>query len=717
MWYSLLELSAARTVFRPALICQLHLLTPKRKLAVLCGSVNQFVKICSNSSCFPARRAAGILCSLIAGLILAGTVDARITKIVITRTESPTFGATSFGAVGLYEKLVGRAYGEVDPTDRHSAMITDIGLAPRNARGMVEYSTDIYIFKPVELSKGNHKLFFESNNRGSIRSFSVMNDAKSGGNDPTTAADAGNGFLMHEGYTIVLSGWDITVAPGKGRLTMTVPVATNADGSPVTGPAIEEFVVDDTTTMTGKLTYPAATLDKSSASLTVRVLYSDRPVPVAPENWEYIDARSIRLLPAGTPFQNGRLYEFTYTAKDPLIAGFGFAGVRDLIAFLRHKTVDSAGTPNPLAGDVKYVYSFTSSQPSRFIHDFLYFGFNQDEQDQPAFDGILSWLGGASGGFFNYRFAQPGRTHRQHIARWYPERQFPFADQVTFDPVTRKRDGRLRRCLATQTCPKIFEVNSENEYWAKAGSLLHTDTRGKDLPDPPNTRFYLLSSLPHGAANGPGICQQPRNPLAPGPSLRALLVAMDEWVTAGTKPPDSRIPRRRDGTLVPSLPQSAAGFPVIEGFTYNGRLHEGDLFDYGASFSQGFFTLIPPKFLRSPYPALVPKTDQDGNDIAGIRMVDVAVPTATYTGWALRAGPAAGDGCDAAGQKIDFARTKAERVTKGDPRLSIEERYPTHDVYVKSVTDAAQQLLQQRFLLEEDLQRYIQRAQASDISK
>jgi Alpha/beta hydrolase domain len=675
------------------------------------------VKICSNSSCFQARRAAGILCSLIAGLILAGTVDARITKIVITRTESPTFGGTSFGTVGPYEKLVGRSYGGVDPTDRHSAMITDIGLAPRNARGMVEYSTDIYIFKPVDLSKGNHKLFFESNNRGSIRSFSVMNDAKSGGNDPTTAADAGNGYLMREGYTIVLSGWDITVAPGKGRLTMTVPVATNPDGSPVTGPALEEFVVDDTTTMTGKLTYPAATLDKSSASLTVRVLYSDQPVPVAPENWQYVDARSIRLLPVGTPLQNGRLYEFTYTARDPLLAGLGFAGVRDLIAFLRHTTVDSIGTPNPLAGDVKYAYSFTSSQPSRFIHDFLYFGFNQDEQGQQVFDGILSWLGGASGGFFNYRFAQPGRTHRQHVARWYPERQFPFADQVTFDPVTGKSDGRLRRCLATQTCPKIFEVNSENEYWAKAGSLLHTDTRGKDLPDPPNTRFYLLSSLPHGVANGPGICQQPRNPLAPGPSLRALLVAMDEWVTAGTKPPDSRIPRRRDGTLVPSLPQSATGFPVIEGFTYNGRLHEGDLLDYGSSFSQGLFTLIPPKLLRSPYPALVPKTDQDGNDIAGIRMVDVAVPTATYTGWALRAGPAAGDGCDAAGQKINFAQTKAERIAKGDPRLSIEERYPTHDVYVKNVTDAAQQLLQQRFLLAEDVQRYTQRAQASDIGK
>jgi hypothetical protein len=650
-------------------------------------------------------------------LLLAGPVNAHITKIVITRTESPAFGGASFGAVGPYKKLVGRAYGEVDPADRRNAVITDIALAPRNSRGMVEYSTDIYILTPVDQSKGNHKLFFESNNRGNFRTFTVMNDARSGGNDPTTAADAGNGYLMREGYTIALCGWDVTVSPGKGRLTMTVPVATNPDGSPVTGPALEEFVIDGNDTTTGKLTYPAATLDKQSASLTVRVLYADPPTPVARDNWEYADARTIRLLPAGTPFQNGHLYEFTYTAKDPLVAGLAFAGLRDLIEFLRHAPADSLGTPNPLAGEVKYVYSFSASQPSRFIHDFLYLGFNEDERGEPVFDGVLSWLGGASGGFFNYRFAQPGRTHRQHIARWYPERRFPFADQVTYDPVTGKRDGRLRSCLATHTCPRIFEVNSENEYWAKAGSLLHTDARGKDLPDPPNVRFYLLSSLPHGAGNGPGICQQPRNPLVPGPTLRALLAALDEWIVAGTKPPDSRIPRRSDGTLVASLPQSAEGFPVIEGVTYNGRLHEGDLYDFGASLNRGLFTLIPPKLLRSPYPALVPKTDEDGNDIAGIRMVEVAVPTATYTGWALRAGPAAGDGCDAAGQKIDFAHTKAERLSNGDPRRSIEERYPTHDVYVKNVTDAARQLLAQRFLLEEDAQRYAEKAEASDIGK
>ena len=194
--------------------------------------------------------------------------EADITRIVIARVESPTFEGVSFGAVGQYEKLVGRAFGEVDPHDPRNAVIVDIALAPRNARGMVEYSTDIYILRPVDPDRGNHRLFFEVNNRGNVFSFGRMNDAGTGGNDPTTAADAGNGFLMRQGYTVVSSGWDVTVAPGGGRQTITVPVAKNRDGSSIVGPALEEFAFDNATTMTGSLTYPTATLDKSQASLT-----------------------------------------------------------------------------------------------------------------------------------------------------------------------------------------------------------------------------------------------------------------------------------------------------------------------------------------------------------------------------------------------------------------------------------------------------------------
>ena len=663
-----------------------------------------------------ALVAASVVAFSLAGW--TGIAEARIVQITITRVESPTFEGMTFGDVGQYEKLIGRAFGEVDPNDPRNALIADIALAPRNVRGMVEYSMDVYILRPVDRTKGNRRLFVELTNRGNSFSFGIMNDTAAVLNDPTSATDAGNGFLMRQGYNIVLSGWDAGVAPGGGRQTIAVPVAKNLDGSTIVGPALEEFVIDNSTTLTGALTYPAATLDKSQAQLTTRVYYDDLPTVVPSENWEYVNARTIRLLPAGTPFQQGTLYEFSYPASDPIVAGLGFAAARDLAAFLHQASADAVGNPNPISGDVQFVYSFCYSQPCRFMHDFVQLGFNEDEQGQRVFDGIHNWVGGGSGGFFNYRFAQPGRTHRQHIGRWFPERQFPFANQILFDPVTGKTDGRLRRCLTTGTCPKILEANSSNEYWVKAGSLLHTDTLGNDVLDPPNVRFYMFSSLPHSAGTGPAICQQPRNPLVANAGLRALQVALDEWVTSGTEPPASRVPRRLDGTLVPTLRQSALGFPHIPGVKYNALMTTGDLFDYGPSSGDGILTILPPIHLGTPYPAFVPKTDADGNDVAGIRLPEIAVPLATYTGWGLRAASfAGGDLCDAAGQKIDFPRTLAERSLAGDPRPSIEERYRYHGTYVSAVAQAANVLHRQRLLLSEDVERVVRAAAEGSIGK
>jgi hypothetical protein len=657
-----------------------------------------------------------VLMALLVGW--AAPAQAHISRVVITRAESPTFQGVSFDAVGPYEKLAGRAFGEVDPGDPRNAGIVDLTLAPRNVRGMVEYSTEIYILRPMNPALGNHRVFFELNNRGNLFSFAQMNNAATGGNDPSTAADAGIGFLMRQGYTIVFCGWDATVAPGAGRFTITVPIAKNPDGSSVVGPALEEFVIDNATTLAGLLTYRTATLDKSQANLTVRVHYADVAQTVAVTGWEYQNDRTIRLLPAGTPFAPGTLYEFTYPAKDPLVLGLGFAAVRDVVAFLHLATTDSEGTPNPLTGDVRFVYAYCSSQPCRFMHDFLALGFNEDEQGHRVFDGTLNWVGGASGGFFNYRFGQPVRTHRQHINRHYPERQFPFTNTVLYDPNTGKTDGRLRSCSATDTCPKIFEINSGNEYWVKGGSLLHTDTRGEDLRDPTNVRFYLLSSLPHVPMTGPGICQQPRNPLLPNPVLRSLVVALDEWASSGLTPPHSRLPRRSEGTLVRARSQKHVGFPEIPGVTYNGLMTTGDLFDFGPLFDEGILTVLPPSLVGSPYPLFVPRTDRDGNDIAGIRLPEVEVPLATYTGWALRGAAFAGDDlCDGFGQKIDFQPTKADRLAVGDPRLSIAERYRTHDDYVRQVTRGAISLYRQRLLLDEDVQRYISAAEGSTVLK
>jgi len=673
----------------------------------------------------------GVSACCIAGLgvlgVLGGTPQAlaRVTQVTITATESPTFGGRSFGSVGQYERISGTITGEVDPKDPTNDVIVDIGLAPTNAKGMVTYSTDFQILRPIEHGKGNKRVLYEITNRGATNVLQTLNDSRNG-NDVATAGEPGNGFLMRQGYVIVESGWDVS-APRNGKLfTATVPVAKNPDGSSIVGPNTEEFVIDKGTTRPQqRLSYPAATPDKSKASLTVRLNYDDAPIAVPASEWDYVDAKlnAVKLTSGefGGPGSFGptALYEFTYMAKDPLVVGLGFAAIRDIATFLRNAETDDRGTPNPVAGEVQYIYSFCSSQPCRTMHDYVRFGFNQPERAAgnaaKAFDGILNWKAGGSGIFMNYRFAQPVRTHREHIARWTPEYQFPFADQKVTDTITGKTDYRLRRCEETNTCPKTFEANSSNEWWAKAASMMQTDSKGHDLDlgKVENARYYLLSSLPHGAGNGPGICAQPRNTLRPNPALRALLVDLDAWVTNGTAPPANRMPSVADGTLAQPLPQESYGFPHIPGVTYNGVHHTGDLFDFGPNFDKGFISVQPPKLLGSPYPVLVPKADADGNDIAGLRLPEVTVPVATYTGWALRAD--GHDGCDAAGQRLDFARTKAARLASGDPRLSLEERYADHATYVSEVTRAAQALKDQRFLLQEDVDRYAAAANAASV--
>jgi hypothetical protein len=311
------------------------------------------------------------------------------------------------------------------------------------------------------------------------------------------------------------------------------------------------------------------------------------------------------------------------------------------------------------------------------MRDFIARGFNEAERShRPVFDGVLNWVGGASGIFLNARFAQPFRTHREHIGRRYPEFEFPFAYQTTTDNVTGRTDGLLRRCTASDTCPKIIDANSENEYWSKDGALLHTDTEGRDLPEIPGVRLYLLAGRAHGdgiPVSGRGICQQPRNPLVPNAALRALLADLDAWVSSGVEPPPSMVPRAADGTLV-NPAQDAVGFPHVPGVAYSGRLHTGDLLDFGPHADAGLLTTLPPVLLGAPYPVAVPKTDVDGNVLAGIRLPDIAAPVATYTGWNLRRNPPQ-EGCDAAGMILPFARTRGERMANGDPRLSLAERY------------------------------------------
>jgi hypothetical protein len=379
-------------------------------------------------------------------------------------SQTPTFEAKTFGAVGTYDKIRGTAAGKLDPKDPKNADITDIALAPTDANGLVDYNVDFYILKPSDLTKGNHKVFFELVNRGS-KQFGPLN-LSGGGNDPTTAADAGTAFLENMGYTMVWTGWESTVSRANNSMGVTTPVPLNADGSTITGPVYEYLETDAATTTTMATTYTTNdSTDTTTPTLTVKAHLTDTPTPIAATAWTWASPTSIALLPAGTKFTAGSIYELTYTAKNPWVAGIGFAAVRDLMSFLRTAKTDvTSGTANPLAGDVTRVVTYTLSQPSRTMNDFVWLGFNQDLNGKQVVDGMFSWVGAGDGVALNYRFEQSGMTERNRQQHFYPEAVFPFAFQTTTDSLSGKTDGKFARCTTTNTCPTVMNINSAGTF-------------------------------------------------------------------------------------------------------------------------------------------------------------------------------------------------------------------------------------------------------------
>lgn len=656
-----------------------------------------------------------LLAGIAVPLLVPCVAQARLTRFVVTTVESPTFGGYSWPGVGQYEKIVGKGYGEVNPFDPQNAVIVDIKLAPRNANHNVEYAFDFYILKPIDLNKGAHKVMYEPPNRGGKTWAGLARFP--GGNDPGSVTDPAalaNAFFMPRGYTMVWSGWDKSAGTSTANFntTVTLPVAHNPDGSAITGPAYEYIV---TAAATFTLNYPAATLDQSAATLTHRVHLNDPADAVPAAGWKYTDATGTAIQLTTGNFTANDIYEFSYVAKDPSVNTLGLAAIRDFNAWLRYERRDDSGTGNPLAGDIRRIYTEVVSQPGRTLNDFTHLGFNQAENGKQVFDGMLQWIAAGDGLSMNHRFSQPGRTERNRQDHLFNEAPFPFANVKTTDPFTGKRDGRFERCERSHTCPVAMEIYSANEYWVKAASLLHTTPDGrKDLPDSPFARNYLISSHQHGtgSATSKGNCQQFQNPLNSAPVQRGLWIAMDEWVTHHREPPPSAVPRLWDRTLVPPLPQSGMGFPSIPGVTYTGLKTTRYRFNFGPSFYEtGIATINPPvitpPFEDNPangpiYPSFVPRTDGDGNDIAGIRLADVAVPVATYTGWALRAGKWANDGCESSGQYIPFPKTQADRLAAGDPRQSVAERYASLDDYAGRVAHALQRLVDRRLVLCED---------------
>src|SRR5438309_739675 len=700
------------------------------------------------------------LLALATGMALAATAaEARVTEVTYAR--SLAFGGYSWLGVGQYERIIGIAKAEVDPTDRRNAVIVDIGLAPTNTRGNVEYSFNFYILKPIDLSKGAHRVMYEPPNRGG-KTWTALGRVSGGGDDPASITNPtvlANSFLMPRGYTMVWSGWEELGSLTGFTASAEFKIARNPDGSTITGPSYEYIVTGG---RSSTLSYSAASTDKSKATLTHRVHLNDSPqvVPALGSStcasvcWDYnttgTPGTAIRLVtPTGASvnFINNDIYEFAYTAKDPSPKGLGFAAVRDWNAWLKYETQDDFGTPNPLAGDIQKIYTEISSQPGRLLNDFRHLGINEAENGIPVFDGHMQWIAAGDGINMNYRFSQSGRTERNRQLHLYVEGVFPFANVHSHDPILRKTDSRYSRCEQSNTCPLGVEIYSANEYWVKAASLLHTDPTGsRDLPDSQYTRNYLISSHQHGTGNAGtdanpnrGACQQRGNPLNSAPIQRALFIALDDWATNNRKPPDSEVPRLKDGNLVPPLPQSGMGFPMIPSpfadtptpfVTYTGLKTTRYLFDYGLDFYEtGIATINPPAFaFTTPsyqddprngpiYPSYVPKTDSDGNDIAGVRLPDVTVPLATYTGWSLRLGAWANDGCEGSGQMIAFPRDKAAREATGDPRLSVAERYPTFKGYYTKVVNAIDDLVARRLYLCEDAQSELNRLDANGLTR
>jgi hypothetical protein len=642
----------------------------------------------------------------LAALCLAVSVEAHITGLTIQRVASFADGM-AFGDVGPYERVVGTATGELDPTDARNKGIVNLDKAPRNAQGKVEYAVDVFLLRPVDPQKGNGKILYDVTNRGRKLLLLLM-DAPAQ-NDPASAKDAGNGLVFRQGYTIVWSGWDPDAPKADNGMAMQSPVAGQS-GAPIVRVIRDELVsgTRGAPVETFRLSYEAATLDQAQAQLTVRRKESDPRRELPASQWAYVDARTIRLLPEGTTPEPGSLYEFHYPAKDPKVLGIGFAATRDLVSFLRYGTSTATAPASPSGRAMKTALAIGISQSGRFLRDFIVQGFNQDEARRKVFDGVLAYIAGIGGVFLNHEFAQPFRTNTQHEDHAYPENAFPFSTATVTDPIT----GQTASLLHNDGFdPLLIEVNTSTEYWQKGASLLHTDPLGaRDVVRPDTTRVYMVAGTQHGGRMGlpttPGPCVNPRNPHNPMPALRALLMALDQWVSDGIAPPPNQVPTIADGTLVSP---ATIGFPEIPGFQV--AQHVNDIVAFG--------DWVHPKLEKSKsYRPLVARVDADGNEVAGIRLPDIAVPLATYTGWNLYKAPfPEGELCDRTGSYAAFVTTRAEREAKGDPRLSLEERYGSHAKYVANVRAAAAELVKARLLLPEDAEWYGQAATAEDIAK
>lgn len=658
------------------------------------------------------RTLTRVLCFAAVVTLFGARAQAEVVTLVVTERQALPNQALP------YEKLTGRFYGELDPRHPLNAIITDIELAPRNARGMVEYAATFTLLAPTDASRATGVLVYQVPNRG-------------------RAGIEGGGYFADfraAGHVLVTSGWQADIQAGAAIETLTTQVARNADGSSITGPVMARVFDAPAGATTqpiirGRVTGTAtpASLDTTKATLTWRSSEEGSRTPIAATDWAFADC-------AGTPFPGrpdpeqlclrrgfdpARLYELTYTAADPPVHGIGFAATRDLVALLRR-----GGAASPLGSTIQHTIAQGTSQSGNYLRSFVHLGFNQDERGERVFDGMNPHIA-ARQLALNIRFAAPSGAAEMFEpgsegVLWWGD--------YTDDARGRPSSSLLSRCRATDTCPRIVETFGSAEFYSLRISPNLVGTRAdRDIPLPPNVRRYYAPSVQHGGGRGgfavdaspAGCCVLAANPNPSADMSRALMHALVDWVVRDAPPPPSRYPRLDRGDLVPPT-QVATGFPVVPGQP----LPDGVLvplfdYDFGPAFrnadESGVVSIQPP-VVRQTLPTLVPRVDEDGNELAGVRSVLLEAPLGTYTGWnPIAGGVFAGRVQSLGGGYIPFARRKAERLASGDPRLSLEERYGTHEEYVARVKAAAARLVRERFLLQDDADRLVAQAEQSEV--
>lgn len=642
-----------------------------------------------------------------------------------------------FGDVGAYELLSGTVEFLADPLASDLATVVDLDKAPRNPQGLVSYRSGFSLLKPMDLARGNKRLFFDYGNRGNKRSLQFFNDAKSS-NFPVELEHAGNGFLMRRGYTVAWLGWQGDLLEGDGRLLLDVPVATE-QGKPIRGWVRVEYMPTRAGTFVFPLSslataksYPTSDMDTSHARLTRRRYAMSQRQEIPAHAWSFarlengigVDSQGAEEAIVPSPrhifmhdgFEPGWIYELCYMAQDPLVLGLGHVAVRDFISFLKFDDTDAAGQPNP-AGQAgarpAKAYAWGRSQTGRCIRDFLHGGFNGDAHGRRVFDGVMPHVAGGGKMWMNQRFASitvlPGQQFENHMTL---ADRFPFSYASCTDVHTGRTDAILKR---PQTDPLVIHTDSSSEYWHRRASLVHTDTQGRDLPLPENVRAYMWSSSQHFAAPGPlrpsmGISKNYQNNVSTSFFFRALLDRLDAWATHGTPPPPSRVPLRSEGTLC-DAPAWRQQFPAIPGQATPMAPSTLEVVDFGPDPDHGDMHRDPRVIDGKAYAVLVPAVDADGLDIAGVRAPAVSAPLGTYVGWSMRRREF-GNGAmvGTTGSYIPLPETPDEQAATGDPRRSILARYGSAEGYVKAIDAAAQALVEEKFMLPEDRLRALEEA-------